>query len=716
MSSPALSTRVYRFGVFEVDLGKRELLRRGSPVRLQDQPFRVLCMLLEKPGEAVAREELRQALWPSDTYVAFDGSLNAALKRLRFALGDSARNPTFIETLPKRGYRFIAPVSVADPAQRQQAGEAIADPPISTYGMAGTGRNTPARRRRRRWVYLAIPCGAAILLQQVVYWLFPLPPPRMINRTRLTHVGNVNPGPIVSDGTRIFFCARRGARYFPMQTSIQGGDAFEIKAPFANSTIYDISPDRTTFLLVSTDRIGDDGKLWVWPVQGGTPRRFGEAIGSDAAWSPDGRQVAYAGRETLYVANGDGSAPHGVADKNAYRIVWSADGRTLRFSTYNAVLQAHSLWEVGADGTHLQQVFPGGEKAADAASAFWLAGGKYFAFLLWSSAGPKLWMNREWPSFWRRSAIRPFPVFMGAEDTETVVPLGQNSLRLISVGYWPDNKLNRLSADANSLTTETLFPSAANLHFSRDGKWVAYVSTLDGSLWRCRANGTDCLQLTPAPMNALEPRWSPDGTQILFIDTRPNEMRHLRVVGAHGSTPPKTFGSADLVAGLADWSPDGKQIMLDMSAPATDAPDYLYLIDVATGETNLFPGSKGFHCPAWSPDGRRIAAINSSDTRIFFYSPKQKEWLPGPVGTRLGYPYWSYRSNKLFFQDLGEPGQPIYRVDPTTGRRRLSFSFKGALQKDAVTCRFASIGLDDTLYALVIAATADLFAVDLDLP
>src|SRR5580658_11118528 len=115
MNSPALSGRVYRFGVFEVDARKRELLRRGSPVRLQDQPFRVLCMLLEKSGAAVTREELRQALWPSDTYVEFDGSLNAALKRLRYALGDDADNPTFIETVPKRGYRFVAPVAMVGP-------------------------------------------------------------------------------------------------------------------------------------------------------------------------------------------------------------------------------------------------------------------------------------------------------------------------------------------------------------------------------------------------------------------------------------------------------------------------------------------------------------------------------------------------------------------------------------------------------------------------
>jgi len=110
--------RKYRFGLFEADLASGELVLQGVRVRLPDQPFRLLTIVLERPGEVVSRDELRQKLWPADTYVEFDGSLNAALKRLRAALGDSADNPIFIETVPKRGYRFIAPVVVEDETGR----------------------------------------------------------------------------------------------------------------------------------------------------------------------------------------------------------------------------------------------------------------------------------------------------------------------------------------------------------------------------------------------------------------------------------------------------------------------------------------------------------------------------------------------------------------------------------------------------------------------
>jgi eukaryotic-like serine/threonine-protein kinase len=112
MGSLAPSKSTFRFGIFEAHPAKGTLLRKGVRIKLQDQPFRVLCLLLERPNEIVTREELRLALWPADTYVDFDGSLNAALKRLRSTLGDNADNPTFIETVPKRGYRFVAPVAV----------------------------------------------------------------------------------------------------------------------------------------------------------------------------------------------------------------------------------------------------------------------------------------------------------------------------------------------------------------------------------------------------------------------------------------------------------------------------------------------------------------------------------------------------------------------------------------------------------------------------
>src|SRR5467141_4194719 len=115
MAAAPTPRRVVHFGVFELDFGTGELRKVGFKIKLQDQPFQVLAMLLEHPGELVTREELHRRLWPSDTFVDFEHGLNAAVRRLRDALGDSAESPQFVETLPRRGYRFVAPIEHVAP-------------------------------------------------------------------------------------------------------------------------------------------------------------------------------------------------------------------------------------------------------------------------------------------------------------------------------------------------------------------------------------------------------------------------------------------------------------------------------------------------------------------------------------------------------------------------------------------------------------------------
>src|SRR5215510_4275409 len=115
MDAPSQPTEIAKFGIFQLDLKVRELHRAGVKVKLQDQPFRVLATLVGRAGDVVSREELRQNIWPSDVYVAFDQGLNNAIKKVRDALGDSAENPRFVETVAKQGYRFLAPVNVVQP-------------------------------------------------------------------------------------------------------------------------------------------------------------------------------------------------------------------------------------------------------------------------------------------------------------------------------------------------------------------------------------------------------------------------------------------------------------------------------------------------------------------------------------------------------------------------------------------------------------------------
>src|SRR5438093_8848063 len=129
MALEARSSAILRFGVFEVDVRSGEVHKQGARIKLQEQPFHVLTVLLQRPCEVVTREELRSENWSADTFVDFDNSLNTAINKLREALGDSADNPRFIETLPRRGYRFIAPVTAVDGTTRGTATGASAAAP-----------------------------------------------------------------------------------------------------------------------------------------------------------------------------------------------------------------------------------------------------------------------------------------------------------------------------------------------------------------------------------------------------------------------------------------------------------------------------------------------------------------------------------------------------------------------------------------------------------
>src|SRR5580700_10651990 len=163
MDAPSSSGPRIRAGLFEVDLGSGQLHKSGRQVQLQEQPFRVLAMLLEHPGEVVTREELQARLWPAHTFVSFDEGINTAIRKLRVAFGDSADNPRFIETVPRRGYRFVAPVCdvIAEPAQPSDGIEA-------PYAPAEVQHGRPWRIRRPVLVLsaaalLAILAGVAYL-------------------------------------------------------------------------------------------------------------------------------------------------------------------------------------------------------------------------------------------------------------------------------------------------------------------------------------------------------------------------------------------------------------------------------------------------------------------------------------------------------------------------------------------------------------------------
>src|SRR5580658_3885162 len=148
------SSQLIRFGLYEVDLTARELRRNGAVVKLQDRPFEVLAVLLERPGDVVSRDEFRRRLWSADTFVDFDASLNTSVNKLRQALSDSAENPRFIATAGRRGYRFVAPASVV------KADEVVLEAPVPAPLPAPNTSTPVVKARRRVWTYAVLGISA----------------------------------------------------------------------------------------------------------------------------------------------------------------------------------------------------------------------------------------------------------------------------------------------------------------------------------------------------------------------------------------------------------------------------------------------------------------------------------------------------------------------------------------------------------------------------
>ena len=208
MAASNTSSIVQRFGSFEVDPRSRELRREGIRIRMQDQPLEVLLLLLARKGEVVTRDELKDRLWPVGTFVDADDGLNTAIRKLREVLGDSAECPLYIETIPRRGYRFIGPVE-------ENSSRPIATPPaiaLSSDRVANRGKTVPAGVRASRAMTLPLLqlLVVAVGLASAVWYLRrPLPPPHISANTQITFDG-LGKSLGGTDGTRLYFCLDGG--------------------------------------------------------------------------------------------------------------------------------------------------------------------------------------------------------------------------------------------------------------------------------------------------------------------------------------------------------------------------------------------------------------------------------------------------------------------------------------------------------------------------
>jgi DNA-binding winged helix-turn-helix (wHTH) protein len=491
-SSETLSS--IRFGRFDLSVETGELRKEGVRLKLSGQAVEVLLLLVASPGKLVAREELQQKLWPGASYGDPEHGLNAAVNRLRETLGDSATEPKYIETVPGRGYRFIARLDLPSVAVPKTV------PSEARHGWP-----------HLRW--LALLGVLATVIVALAFWFrAPLPAPKVLGYTPLTHDRERKFPPLVTDGTRLYFTMPKKTGWTIAQVSASGGETAPIPSHFDDIQLADISPNGSELLIGQFD-FSRDVPIYILPLPAGLPRRVGDILAHDASWSPNGQQIVYVHGNELYLAKPDGSDSRRLVTLagRAYWTRWSPDGKVLRFTVEDWKTDAESLWEVATDGTGLRPLLPGWSSPPAECCGNWTPDGNYFVFQ--SDRKQDLWAIREKSGFLSKHNSEPIQLTTGPGAMVGSVP-SRDGKKLFAIQGAPLGELVRYDAKSQQFLPYLSGISAIHLSFSKDGQWVVYISYPDGALWRSKVDGTERLQLTSPPPGShtaqMVTRWEAD--------------------------------------------------------------------------------------------------------------------------------------------------------------------------------------------------------------
>jgi DNA-binding winged helix-turn-helix (wHTH) protein/Tol biopolymer transport system component len=732
------SPRILQFGVFEIDLAQGELRKHGRKIKLQERPFQLLAALLERPGQVVTRDELVRRLW-SDTLVDFDNGLNIAAKKIREALDDDAATPRYVETLPRRGYRFIAPVQARDiPSAQAPPATQPPAPPVPTIATIPTIANaaplppTPPRRRRK-FVRAAALIVVVFLAARIYLVSTTVRPARLVQVVQLTQTGQVElEHGAATDGTRVYFTQRDAGRWSLAQVSVEGGTPLPLplplEQPLSNPDILDISPDHSNLLVSSGAETEPERPIWVVPTAGGSPRRVGDVTGHAGAWSRDGSRIVFARGSALFQVASDGTDSRKLLDATGipYSIRWAPPSRAdvLRFSMLSPSLGPANLWEVDSHGMGLRAFLrnwsPGAAEPDGDDNGNWAANGKYYLFRALRGRVSSIYAMRAFRRFPRTFEGPPVLIYSTPMEFGSLAPHPDGKRVFFAAGQ-QRLELMRYDARHGQFSQFLSGVQGRGVNYSKDGQWIAYV-TPEGTLWRSRPDGSQRLQLTSPPMRASQPRWSPDGSRIVFGGGPPGHATRVYLVPSAGGAPIPVTNSASLDGG-ASWSPEGNSLVFARHRlPGASGQPGLYLTDLKTRVETPLPASDTVIQPAWSPDGRFIAATNQAGTEILLLNLDTRQWTPVVSGDGLGAPFWSRDSRTLYCQDALAPEQPIFSVavgrarkDKVERKERL-ISAKQIPRSNFVGYVLAGLGPDDAPIATVIYSNSDIYALGVDLP
>jgi Tol biopolymer transport system component/DNA-binding winged helix-turn-helix (wHTH) protein len=536
------SSSIVRFGTFEVNMQTGELRHAGLKVKLQEQPFQVLVALLERPGEIVTREELRSRLWPEDTFVDFDHSLNAAIKRLRDALGESAGAPVFIETLARRGYRFIAPVN----GRSATNGIEIAAVPERSKSFFS-----------RHWIATVLFSSIVMGILVWAAWRYPSRRTEVIEHklTANSSESRVSSAAVSPDGKYLAYADNTGI-YLKLTRT---GETHAVPLPpNFSARVDDWFPDGS-HLLVSRAEQPLRTSLWSLSLFGGSPRQLADDA-SRGSLSPDGTHIAFCrvhltgdvslGRE-VWVMRSDGTDPVKVAADKGSRVgtpTWSPDGKRIAYVrtkwAYNAPTRSIEVneWQIA----NAETLFSDGRLAP---ALHWLPDGR-LAYAL----GTQQSSSRGDSSVWMVSLSQagrisdpPKRITQGNGSITQVTGSADGKVLIFLRENWsPSTYIAKLTADGTQLLAprRLTLEESVSIPFSwtPDSKAVLFNSDQNGTseIFKQATDQPLAESLATSAEQLSQPTVSPDGSEILYISTPksgPETSSSIFAIPIRGGTP-----------------------------------------------------------------------------------------------------------------------------------------------------------------------------------
>jgi Tol biopolymer transport system component len=522
----------------------------------------------------------------------------------------------------------------------------------------------------------------AIVVAMLAWSLFTRPsasPPRLIASVQVTNDGWPKKS-LVTDGVRLYFSEYVGGHSVLMQISTSGGDTAPLPSSLPSTDIYDISPSRSE-LLVRTGEEGSEPEspLWVLPVPAGSPRRLAHIMAHAAAWARNGQEIIYANDSTLYLCKVDGIEPKKLATVEGvpFGLRFSPDGSGVRFSLENPNQHTSSLWEMRSDGSGLHPLLPGWDTPPKESAPAWTVDGKYFFFQSGRANSKDIWTIRERKSFMERASLAPVRLTAGPLLFGTPVP-SRDPERLFVVGQQRRFDLVRYEGKSQQFATYLGGTSAGEAEISRDGQWITYITHPGHALWRSRLDGSERMQLTFAPLEAHSPRWSPDGTRIVFMASLPGKPWNIFVVDAHGGAPREVIAEGRN-RGDPTWSPRG--------GPSSLAPCPGWNTGPHPGPASVRLTCKlpGFPIFLGRTDCSALAVPRMGDislplppiplTKLMLYDFKTKKWSQLAQGM-FAFENWSRDGKYLYAEEYLDKNDDFVRVSVADGKIARLFSLK----------------------------------------